>query len=179
MRSGARLCSPLPLAGEGPGVRVYSAGFTLIELLVVLAILALLLTIAAPRYIDRVQRARETALRTDLKVMREAIDKFEGDQGRLPVTLDELVQRRYLKEIPLDPITDKRDTWVVVSAAEVDQALVASGQVTASTAVPSSATVTSSSKDGTSTSTASADGVADVHSGAEGKAKDGSEFKDW
>jgi len=155
------------------------AGFTLIELLVVLAILALLLTIAAPRYIDRVQRARETALRTDLKVMREAIDKFDGDQGRLPVTLDELVQHRYLKEIPLDPITDKRDTWVVVSAAEADQALAASAPVTASSPVSGSTSVTSSSKDGTSTSSVSAEGVADVHSGAEGKAKDGSDFKDW
>ena len=157
----------------------YSAGFTLIELLVVLAILALLLTIAAPRYIDRVQRARETALRTDLKVMREAIDKFDGDQGRLPATLEELVQRRYLKEIPLDPMTDKYDTWVVVSAAEADQALAASGQATGSGPVPGSATVTSGSKDGTSTSSTSAEGVADVRSGAKGKAKDGTEFKDW
>ena len=146
-------------------------GFTLIELLVVLAIVALLMTIATPRYIEHVERARETALRTDLKVMREAIDKFEGDQGRLPATLQELIDRRYLKEIPVDPITDKRDTWVVVSAAQLDELLGASGQ-TATT------TTTTSSQNGTSTSTTT-DNVADVHSGSDGKGKDGTNYKDW
>ena len=149
------------------------AGFTLIELLVVLAVLALLLTIATPRYVEHVERARETALRTDLKVMREAIDKFEGDQGRLPATLDELVARRYLKEIPVDPITDKRDTWIVVSATEFEQALIASAGTATTT------TSTSSSEQGTSTSVTNEDSVADVRSGANGKARDGTSFKDW
>jgi general secretion pathway protein G len=159
--------------GEGPGVRVH-AGFTLIELLVVLTIVALMLTIAVPRYIDHVGRARETALRTDLKVMREAIDKFEGDQGRLPHDLDELVARRYLKEIPVDPVTDKRDTWIVVGAAELDQTLSASGQSESSPTV-----VTTTSKDGTTSSAVPQDGVADVRTGATGKGRDGTEFKDW
>jgi prepilin-type N-terminal cleavage/methylation domain-containing protein len=150
------------------------AGFTLIELLVVLAILATLMTIAAPRYIDHVERARETALRTDLKVMREAIDKFDGDQGRLPAKLDELVERRYLKEIPVDPITDKRDTWVVVTEAELEQALAVSGQP------PATTSTTTTTKDGTTTNTEVAlDGVADIHSGALGKARDGTNYADW
>lgn len=150
---------------------VKSRGFTLIELLVVLAIVALLMTIAAPRYIEHVERARETALRTDLKVMREAIDKFEGDQGRLPASLQELIDRRYLKEIPVDPITDKRDTWVVVSVAELDRMLSASGQ--ASTTI-----TTTSSQSGSSTAITD-DSVADIHSGADGKAKNGTNYKDW
>jgi len=148
------------------------AGFTLIELLAVLAIVALLMTIAAPRYVEHVERARETALRTDLKVMREAIDKFEGDQGRLPATLDELVQQKYLTQVPVDPITDKRDTWIVVSAAELEQVLAASGPTVTTT-------TTTSSKGGTSTSVTLQDSVADVHSGADGKAKDGTSYRDW
>lgn len=89
-------------------------GFTLIELLVVLAILATLLTLAAPRYFDSLERAKEAALRTDLRLLREAIDKHKSDTGRLPATLQELAQARYLRSVPVDPITDRGDTWVIV-----------------------------------------------------------------
>lgn len=123
----------------------------MIELLVVLAIVALLLTIAAPRYIDRVEMARETTLLSSLKVMREAIDKFEGDQGRLPGTLAELVDRRYLKELPADPLTERSDTWVEIGAAEKG--------------VPADATVVA--------------GVADVRSGATGDGRNGKPYSEW
>ncbi len=89
-------------------------GFTVIELLVVLAVMALLLSVAAPRYVQHVDRARETTLRHDLHAMRDAIDKFCTDQGRYPKELAELVQRRYLRAIPIDPVTEREDTWVVV-----------------------------------------------------------------
>lgn len=89
-------------------------GFTLIELLVVLAILVLLLTLAAPKYFSGVDRAREAALKQDLAVTREALDKFYGDQGRYPGSLEELVERRYLRKVPVDPITDSAVTWVIV-----------------------------------------------------------------
>lgn len=89
-------------------------GFTVIELLVVLAALALLLSVAAPRYVQHVDRARDTALRHNLQAMRDAIDKFYGDQGRYPKELPELVERRYLRAIPLDPVTQRADTWVAV-----------------------------------------------------------------
>ncbi len=89
-------------------------GFTLIELLVVMAILATLLSIAAPRYFDSVDRAKEAALKTDLRLMREAIDKHRADTGRLPETLQRLVEARYLRSIPIDPITDSAADWVVV-----------------------------------------------------------------
>lgn len=88
-------------------------GFTLIELLVVLAIVALLLSMAVPRYFSSVEQAREAALKQDLAVMRDAIDKHFADTGRYPASLDELVNRRYLRKVPLDPITERSDTWVL------------------------------------------------------------------
>jgi general secretion pathway protein G len=91
-----------------------AGGFTLIELLVVMAILATLLSIAAPRYFESVDRAKEAALRTDLRLLREAIDKHRADTGRLPDNLEQLAQARYLRAVPADPITDSATTWVVV-----------------------------------------------------------------
>lgn len=84
------------------------------ELLVVMAILGLLLAIAAPRYFDSVDNAKEVALRTNLRVMREAIDKHRTDTGHYPSALDELAKRRYLRAIPTDPMTESAMTWVVV-----------------------------------------------------------------
>lgn len=89
-------------------------GFTLIELLVVMAIIATLLTIAVPRYFTSIEKSKEAVLRTDLNVMREAIDKYYGDKGKYPESLDELVSKRYLRTKPRDPITDSADTWVIV-----------------------------------------------------------------
>jgi general secretion pathway protein G len=89
-------------------------GFTLIELLVVMAIIATLLAIAAPRYFGNLDRARDASLRETLFVVREAIDKYYGDRGRYPDALDELVSKRYLRKMPVDPITESADTWIVV-----------------------------------------------------------------
>jgi type II secretion system protein G len=102
-------------------------GFTLIELLVVLAIVALLVAIVAPNYFRSVDRARETSLRTSLNVLRDAIDKFAGDLGRYPDSLEELAERRYIRAVPVDPITGRGDTWIVAPAAadDVAQGLVA------------------------------------------------------
>jgi general secretion pathway protein G len=100
-------------AGLGEGRR-NTAGFTLIELLVVLAILATLLSIAAPRYFESVDRAKETALKTDLRAFRDAIDKHRADTGRLPESLQRLVEGRYLRVIPVDPVTDSAG-WVVIA----------------------------------------------------------------
>ena len=92
-------------------------GFTLIELLVVMAALGLLLSIAAPRYVEHVDRAREVVLRQNLIGLRDAIDKFYADRARYPKDLQELVQQRYLRQVPLDPMTDRIDTWVLVPPA--------------------------------------------------------------
>jgi general secretion pathway protein G len=90
------------------------AGFTIIELLVVLAAIALLLSVAAPRYVQHLDHAREVALKLNLRQMRDAIDKFYTDQSRYPATLEELVERKYLRAVPEDPLTQRSDTWVSV-----------------------------------------------------------------
>ncbi|MCU7370619.1 prepilin-type N-terminal cleavage/methylation domain-containing protein [Paucibacter sp. O1-1] len=89
-----------------------SRGFTLIELIVVMAIVALLASIAAPRYFLSLEKSKETALRSSLTVMRDAIDQFAADKGRYPDTLEELASARYLREIPEDPVAGARDAWV-------------------------------------------------------------------
>jgi general secretion pathway protein G len=89
-------------------------GFTLIELLVVMAALGLLLALAAPRYYEHVDRSREVVLRHNLAAIRQAVDRFRGDRGRYPEELAELVRLRYLRDLPLDPITDRTDSWVVL-----------------------------------------------------------------
>lgn len=89
-------------------------GFTLIEVLVVLAIIATLLSLVTPRYFSSMERAREHTLKHDLVVMRDAIDKFYSDNGRYPDDLYDLVERKYLREIPLDPITESAETWILL-----------------------------------------------------------------
>jgi general secretion pathway protein G len=89
-------------------------GFTLIELLVVMAALGLLLALAAPRYFEHVDRAREVVLKNNLAMLRQAVDRFRGDRGRYPEELAELVRLRYLRDVPLDPITDRTDSWLIV-----------------------------------------------------------------
>jgi general secretion pathway protein G len=89
-------------------------GFTLIELLVVLSIVALLLTLVSPKYFSHIDRAKETALKQDLQIMRIAIDQYFGDHGFYPDNLEILVKESYLDKIPVDPITEKIDSWVII-----------------------------------------------------------------
>ncbi len=90
-------------------------GFTLIELLVVMSIVAILLTIAVPRYFSGVDQSREVVLRQNLITVREAIDKFHADTGAFPESIEALVEKRYLKSLPLDPITESSGTWLIVA----------------------------------------------------------------
>jgi general secretion pathway protein G len=87
-------------------------GFTLIELLVVLAIVAVLLTIAVPRYFGSVDRSKEVVLKENLYQMRDAISKYHADKGKYPESLDSLAADKYLRKIPLDPITESAASWV-------------------------------------------------------------------
>lgn len=119
-------------------------GFTLIELLVVMAIIATLMTIAVPRYFSSLEQSKETTLRQSLSTLREALDHFYGDTGRYPETLEELVSQRYLRGLPVDPISGRSDLWQVLPPPE-----------------------------------GVAGAVADVKSGASGRARDGSEFREW
>lgn len=89
-------------------------GFTLIELLVVLAIIATLLALATPRYFQHVERSREAVLRENLATTRDAIDQYLADKGTWPDSLQALVEARYLRAVPLDPITNSAETWLIV-----------------------------------------------------------------
>jgi general secretion pathway protein G len=119
-------------------------GFTLIELLVVLSIIALLLSVATPRYFRSIDKSKESVLKANLAATREALDKYYGDNGKYPDTLDDLVTKKYLRSVPLDPITDSRTTWAIVAPEQADSG-----------------------------------GVFDLHSGAEGKASDGTAYSTW
>jgi len=95
--------------------RLRGQGFTLIELLVVLSIIALLLTLAVPRYFNSIDVAKEAVLRENLHLVRETIDKFYADKGRYPESLDELVSEKYLRALPYDPITGSSTTWLLIA----------------------------------------------------------------
>lgn len=99
-----------------------SRGFTLIELLVTLSIVALLLSVAVPRYIGNVTKAEEAVLKQNLFVMRDAIQKYYADQGRYPAQLDDLVKAKYLLAIPGDPVQGgARDSWVLISPPDAKE----------------------------------------------------------
>lgn len=95
--------------------------FTLIEMLVVMTIVALLLTLALPRYFASLDRSKVTVLQENLRVMRVSLDKFYADKGHYPEDLNELVERKYLRSIPVDPFTDSSQTWIAVPSADADQ----------------------------------------------------------
>jgi general secretion pathway protein G len=124
-------------------------GFTLLELMVVISIIIILISVAVPSYQEHVRKAREAVLREDLFQMRQAIDQYSLDKLRAPQALEDLVSAGYLREVPLDPFTSSRNTWVVVQedvVLSVDQ---------------------------------NQPGISDVHSGSTLSASDGSAYSSW
>lgn len=129
--------------------REKAGGFTLLELMVTLAILMILASMIIPFSRMAVKRAKEYELRQALRTVREAIDEFHqdfltipykgttiakdiaGDSG-YPKSLDILVQgvkdphsikgnvKRYLRKIPLDPVTGKRE-WGLKCNADLPE----------------------------------------------------------
>ena len=95
-------------------------GFTLIELLIVMAIIGTLLAIVVPRYFRTVAHARETVLRQDLSLLREAIDKYYADLDQYPDTLVALADKHYVRSVPVDPFTKLAGSWVVVPSEDPD-----------------------------------------------------------
>lgn len=89
-------------------------GFTLIELMVVLTIVALLLTLAVPRYFGSIDKSKEAVLRENLNQMRDAISRYYADKGKYPESLEALASEKYLRKVPVDPITESTATWVIV-----------------------------------------------------------------
>jgi general secretion pathway protein G len=124
-------------------------GWTLIELLIVISIIMILAAAAMTTYRNSVTLAKEAALRSDLFMMRDAIDQYYADKGKYPDTLQSLVTDSYLRSVPKDPFTNSTDTWQTVAAEP---------QPGSNTPEP---------------------GVYDVKSGADGTAIDGSRFADW
>lgn len=96
-------------------------GFTFIELLVVMAIIATLLSIAVPRYFNSIDKAQESVLKQDLGILRDAIDQFYSDTGNYPLSLEELVERRYLRKIPVDPLTESNETWMEINSPNEEE----------------------------------------------------------
>lgn len=94
------------------------SGFTMIELMIAMAILATVLAVGVPRYFSSLDAAKESTLREDLYVLRDAIDKFYADNAAYPETLDDLVKKRYLRAIPVDPYTRSAHSWVVQAPAD-------------------------------------------------------------
>jgi general secretion pathway protein G len=107
-----------------PGSAAPDAGFTLLELLIVMIIIATLAAMAIPAYTRNVVAAKEAVLREDLQVIRTAIGSYTVDKQKAPQSLDDLVTAGYLKAIPKDPITGRKDCWVATQSdtfASVDQ----------------------------------------------------------
>ena len=90
------------------------AGFTLLELMIVISIIIILVSVALPQFQKTIMHARETVLKDDLHKMRELIDQYAADKGKLPQSLDDLVSAGYMRELPKDPITDNKD-WVIAT----------------------------------------------------------------
>jgi general secretion pathway protein G len=99
---------------------LWHKGFTLIEILVVMAIIALLLSIALPRYFGSVEKSKEVALKENLQVLRTGIDRFHTDKGRFPNDLAELVSEKYFRSIPVDPVTESANSWILVPSRNID-----------------------------------------------------------
>ena len=99
-------------------------GFTLIELLVVMVVIGILLSIVSPRYFNSVSKAEEAVLKQNLLLMRDALDKYQADSGRYPDSLDDLVSKKYLRNIPYDPVAKSSETWVLVAPEDVSKGLV-------------------------------------------------------
>ena len=99
---------------NGKSSRPRNRGFTLMELLVVVTIIGILVAVALPAYRDTIRRARESVLKENLFRIREALDQYHADQGHYPTTLEALVEKGYLRRVPIDPITRRYDTWQLI-----------------------------------------------------------------
>ncbi len=134
-----------------------AGGFTLIELIVVIAVIGILATIALPALKNVPRRAVEAVLKNDLRAMRDVIDQYHADQGNYPPGLESLVEKGYLRKVPIDPITKSADTWQLIME-EIDPEEQPAETDLAEGGQP---------------------GVVDVHSGSAAIALDGTAYNQW
>jgi general secretion pathway protein G len=89
-------------------------GFTLIEMIIVFTLIGILVGMGLPQYQTAAKRAREAVLKEDLFQFRKLIDQYYLDKRTYPASLLTLVEEKYLRTIPVDPITNSATTWVEV-----------------------------------------------------------------
>ena len=132
-----------------------SRGFTLIELLIVMSIMAILISVALPAYNQSILRAKESVLKQNLFTLRSLISQYTLDKQKAPQSLQDLVTAGYLKQIPVDPMTGRNDTWTEDQEADVIMSV------------------------DQQTSTEDQPGIYDVHSGSSAVGSDGTAYSTW
>ena len=126
-------------------------GFTLIEIIIVFTLIGILVGLGLPQYKNAVKRARETVLKENLFQMRKLIDQYYADKGKYPLSLQTLVDEKYLRSIPIDPITKSSETWIEMQEIPGEEELMLAVEL----------------------------GIVDVFSGSGQKALDGTLYSTW
>jgi general secretion pathway protein G len=134
-----------------------SGGFTLLELIIVVAIIGILATIVLPQLKDKPLRAKEAVLKSNLVRVRDALDQYYADKGRYPSSLQDLVEGKYLRKLPIDPITNRDDSWILVQEEVDEEAPLPEGE------------------DGEE----AAPGIVDIRSGSKRKSLSGEPYSEW
>jgi len=126
-------------------------GFTLIEMLIVFALIGILVGMGLPQYKYATKRARESVLKENLFQMRTLIDQYYADKGKYPYSLQALVDEKYMRAIPIDPITRSSETWIEMPEILSEEDLIMAVEP----------------------------GISDVLSGSELKSLDGTLYSTW
>jgi general secretion pathway protein G len=127
----------------------FRRGFTLIELMIVMAIIAVLMSVALPIYNRSIIRAKESVLKNNLFTMRTVIDEYTYDKQKAPQTLNDLVSDGYLRQVPVDPMTNNAESWKTIM------------------------------EDASNTVNQSEPGIFDVRSGSDKTSLEGTPYSEW